>query len=241
MPSRSCAPCRRSSAPTRTQAAERATALFERLVDQDDSDDDQGSGARQAVHEHLALHEVRGRQPVLHDRPRRRRRLQQRPARDPRGLPSRAGPAGARVRGGSLPVQGRDAARRLHHRPFPDGPVRDADQRGPARLHRLGAASVATAACAGKTVGILGMAFKAESDDQRASLSYKLRKLLVWAGARVPAPILTSTTTARPARVRARRERHPGPRRAARALPRPADRRQGRRRRVGRPRRGYPP
>jgi UDP-N-acetyl-D-mannosaminuronic acid dehydrogenase len=36
-----------------------------------------------------------------------------------------------------------------------------------------------------KTVGILGMAFKAESDDLRASLSYKLRKLLTWAGARV--------------------------------------------------------
>jgi UDP-N-acetyl-D-mannosaminuronic acid dehydrogenase len=38
---------------------------------------------------------------------------------------------------------------------------------------------------AGRTVGILGMAFKAESDDPRASLSYKLRKLLTWAGARV--------------------------------------------------------
>jgi len=38
---------------------------------------------------------------------------------------------------------------------------------------------------ADKTVGILGMAFKAESDDMRASLSYKLRKLLAWAGARV--------------------------------------------------------
>jgi UDP-N-acetyl-D-mannosaminuronic acid dehydrogenase len=37
----------------------------------------------------------------------------------------------------------------------------------------------------GKTVGILGMAFKAESDDIRASLSYKLRKLLAWAGATV--------------------------------------------------------
>jgi UDP-N-acetyl-D-mannosaminuronic acid dehydrogenase len=36
----------------------------------------------------------------------------------------------------------------------------------------------------GRTVGILGMAFKAESDDIRASLSYKLRKLLTWAGAR---------------------------------------------------------
>ncbi len=37
----------------------------------------------------------------------------------------------------------------------------------------------------GKTVGILGMAFKAESDDTRASLSYKLRKLLSWSGATV--------------------------------------------------------
>ena len=38
---------------------------------------------------------------------------------------------------------------------------------------------------AGRRIGILGMAFKAESDDPRASLSYKFRKLLAWTGAEV--------------------------------------------------------
>jgi UDP-N-acetyl-D-mannosaminuronic acid dehydrogenase len=37
----------------------------------------------------------------------------------------------------------------------------------------------------GRCIGLLGMAFKAESDDIRSSLSYKLRKLLAWKGARV--------------------------------------------------------
>ncbi len=36
-----------------------------------------------------------------------------------------------------------------------------------------------------RNVGLLGMAFKAESDDIRSSLSFKLRKLLLWSGARV--------------------------------------------------------
>ena len=68
---------------------------------------------------------------------------------------------------------------------FPLGPGGDAGQRGAAGVHRVRARAALRRRCAGKTVGILGMAFKAESDDTRASLSYKLRKLLAWAGARV--------------------------------------------------------
>jgi UDP-N-acetyl-D-mannosaminuronic acid dehydrogenase len=37
----------------------------------------------------------------------------------------------------------------------------------------------------GRTVGVLGMAFKGESDDPRTSLSYKLKKLLAFKGATV--------------------------------------------------------
>ena len=37
----------------------------------------------------------------------------------------------------------------------------------------------------GRSIGLLGMAFKGESDDVRSSLSYKVRKLLAWKGARV--------------------------------------------------------
>ena len=37
----------------------------------------------------------------------------------------------------------------------------------------------------GRTIGLLGMAFKGESDDIRSSLSYKVRKLLAWKGAHV--------------------------------------------------------
>ena len=86
-----------------------------------------------------------------------------------------------------------------------------------------------------KTVGILGMAFKAESDDTRASLSYKLRKLLAWAGARV---LCTDPFVDDPASYRSVEcidgERRPRPRGSPQGVPRDARRRQGRGRRVER-------
>ena len=107
------------------------------LAGQDDPDDDQGSRAGQALHQHLAVHEVRGREPVLHDRRPGRRRLHQRPAGDPRGLPAGRGPAGPGLRRRPVPVQGHDAAGGVHGRPLPARPGGDAGQRGPARLHRV--------------------------------------------------------------------------------------------------------
>ncbi len=75
---------------------------------------------------------------------------------------------GPGLRRRTVPVQGHDAAGGLHGGPLPAGPGGDAGQRGPAGVHRRRRSSAATAGCSGKTVGILGMAFKAESDDPRA-------------------------------------------------------------------------
>ena len=84
---------RRRRRPRRPSAP---TALFGQLGRQDDPDDDQGSRARQAVHEHLAVHEVRRREPVLHDRRPGRRGLHERPA--TRSARTTRGPRTCRVR-----------------------------------------------------------------------------------------------------------------------------------------------
>ncbi len=51
------------------------------------------------------------------------------------------------------------------------------DQRGPAAVPGA-PAGAATTTSASMTVGILGMAFKGDSDDIRSSLSYKLKRVL---------------------------------------------------------------
>ena len=105
-------------------------------------------------------------------------------ATDPR-LPADGRHARARFRGRALPVQGHDAARRRSRTTVPPGPRGDADQRGAAQLRRP-SASRRSMPLADKRVGMLGMAFKAESDDPATSLSYKLRKVLEYEAAGGP-------------------------------------------------------
>ncbi len=94
----------------------------------------------------------------------------------------------------------------------------------------------------GMTIGILGMAFKAESDDDRAVAQLQAAQAPDVGGrAGDRHRPVCPRRPARDPRVRARRERHPHPRGAPRALPRPAHRRQGRRRCVGGARPGDPP
>ena len=98
--------------------------------------------------------------------------------------PRAAGPARPRVRRRPVPAQGHDAAGRLHDRTLPAGPGRDAGQRGAAD-YVVDAMERRYGSLARPDVGILGMAFKADTDDIRASLSYKLRKLLALEGREV--------------------------------------------------------
>ena len=153
-----------------------------------------GGRAGQAVHEHLALHQVRRGQPVLHDRQRPRPRL-------------RADPQGARPR---LPARRRHARRRVRRRAracsrTPCSWRRSTTTTSPSATRRCSS----TRACRSTwspawsssfdldtmTVGILGMAFKGECDDIRSSLSYKLSGSCGSRPARCSAPTRTSRST----------------------------------------------
>ena len=72
-------------------------------------------------------------------------------------------------------------------------------------------------------VGVLGMSFKAESDDIRSSLSYKLKRILKFKSRRVLThdPYVTNDADLVRSRHRAARRRPARDRHAARVLPRP--------------------
>ena len=205
------------------------TALFARAGARVIRTTHEGGRARQALHQHLALHEVRRREPVLPDRPPGRRRLHAtcsaqsaRTTRAPRTFPGPGFAAGPCLFKDTMQL----AAFTRDH--FPMGQAAMQVNEGmPAYI--VTALERRYGSLRGRTVGILGMAFKAESDDTAPSLSFKLRKLLAWAGARVLCTdpyvpddrLLSLDASAR--RERDRRHRCSAPR-----LPRPRARRHAR-------------
>ena len=123
---------------------------------------------------------------------------------------------------------------------LPPRALGDARQRGPAAT-TSSSSMEARHDLMSMTVGILGMAFKAESDDRRSSLSYRLKRVLAFRSARVLTtdPYVTDDPDLRAPRRGAGRVRHRGHRCAPLVVRRRAVRRPGRRR-VEPPRAGGP-
>ena len=96
-----------------------------------------GGRAGQAVHQHVALHQVRRRQPALHDRQRLRRSTSSAsaPALVAR-LPAGRRHARRRVRRRAVPVQGHDAAGGVQQQQLHARPRQHDGQRGPAAVPR---------------------------------------------------------------------------------------------------------
>ena len=196
--------CRRSSPARTARPCERAAQALRPPHRPGRPARARGGRAGQAVHQHLALHQVRHRQPVLHDGQRPRPRLRAHPA----GARRTTTPAPPTCRApGSRP--GRACSRTRCSWPRSTTTTsRSATRRcWSTRACRSTWSSSWSSAttCRSMTVGILGMAFKAESDDTRSSLTYKLKRILRVQGrrrARAPTPTSPSTPTLRPARAR---------------------------------------
>ena len=136
-----------------------------------------GGRARQAVHQHLALHQVRRRQPVLHDGQRPRAWTSTGSARAlAHDYPRAADMPGAGFAAGPCLFKDTMQLAAFTDNSFVLGHSAMLVNEGlPLYLvSRL----EAQYDLANLRVGILGMAFKGESDDIRSSLSYKLKRIL---------------------------------------------------------------
>jgi hypothetical protein len=146
--SRRSSPCRRSCRARSERAQRRAESSSAALTPTADPPGALGRRAGQALQQLLALHPVRDRESVLHDRERVRHRLLRGPPGDDREVSARqAGFPKRRFCRGPVPVQGHDAARVLQQQravPRPRGhagqrrtaPLRGAARGAPAELSR---------------------------------------------------------------------------------------------------------
>ena len=145
----------------------------------------EGGGAREALHEHLALHEVRGREPVLHDGPPGRAwtsRTSSQAIR--RGLPARADLPGPGFAAGPCLFKDTMQLAAFTSDHFPLGQAAMLVNEGlPAYIVDAARAALRRR-CAGGRSGSWGWPSRRESRRHRARrCRYKLRKLLAWAGA----------------------------------------------------------
>ena len=133
-----------------------------------------------------------------------------------------------------VPGQGHDAAHRLRPQPVRPRPCR-ACWSTKAWCCTSSTISSAATTSPSMTVGLLGMAFKAESDDTRASLSYKFKKALRGQARAVLTtdPFVTTDPDLLPLDEVIAAQRSPDPVRAACRLSRPRLRGQAGGRRLG--------
>ena len=190
-----------------------------------------GGRARQALHQHLALHQVRGGQPVLHDGQRPRPRLRPHPQGARPRLPARRRHAGRRA---SPP--GRACSRTPCSWPrsptTPSArPRRDAGQRGPAALPRLPARAALRPALDDGRHPRHGVQGRERRHPLQPVLQAQADPRVPGRGVLCTDPYVTVDPTLVPLETVLDRGGHPDHRRAAPRLPRPRDR-PARRRRV---------